>query len=1402
MGKNERARHDNTFYLFEALIKLSAICSTGCYLKQLETGGDRHRPLDDRLRHLALPSLGHWVGFLRESTRFFGERPDSAIQPMGHIWQQLTQKREDLPATLKLFNRISNGPDGEPTRKQSCSLLQLFDALVQYRNSVFGHGGQRFDAFYETEMGPLLLPTANEILQKGVFNYLGPDGSRLVFVNDVRPVDETQYEVRLKELNGLHGRAIDPITYETRQIAGLAPNRVALLWPGADHPPLVLEPLLIYREYELAEEVLFLNRDRTGRQVEYLSYATGRTERETSTVVALSRVLTLITGQEVSSDRVREFQDATASETDPMEFASEPVSGNRQLGDFEILCELERGGMGIVYLARQLSLGRIVALKTLPAKSTHDQIAARRFRREINALGRLDHPNIVKVLASGKLPDGQLYFAMEYVAGANLESVWRQFSRQNENDAMALTSSDLNDAVLSASRNSRDDLVKNISSHGNGPSQSGDAENQAGADDDQPEDCKPTPTEFLPTLRASRESRDKSIDYQRRLAMMFRDLATALHEVHERGIIHRDVKPANLMMTSDGARAVLMDFGLAKSQTENITKTAHEGLLGTLRYAGPEQLTRGTRDEGPSTDVRGLGTVLWEFLTRQRLFGDAADERQLTSQIMHEDVPRVRSIDRSIDPDLEAIVAKAVERNPVDRIQSCREMADYLDMYLAGEPLPIRPPGLIELAWRRIRENPVPAGAIALLVVTAIVGSIVLRFYLQYREDQSTATAMVEKLSVAQPQQLPDLANDVLDAPPLIKPMLEERLGSDKPNEKLRAAMGLSLLDPTTTRAVLQQAYFDCNLEFVVPILTLLEQSNQLIETDVLRPRLIEPDSQIRMRSAGALAKVDLSDNAWAGFGRQTVTELVRQDDFSDIVNVWWPLLKPARFHLDSSLLESYQTNQDKRDLISQTVAHFYGDDPAELVEFAIEFEPHDARRLYPLMANHKQKCVEILKTRLQAKVPARAAAKATAEDKAKAVQERLEFERRLANAAASFCKLAGPAEIWELFRWRTEHQARSNLITRILPDILSLDDILARLENEQDVSTKRALILVIGNYALAGGDSAPDEDALDKKVVDWLVERLTSDDDPGVHSACRWSLQRWGQDVDQLTQQLEAHETGSARWRVNSVGHTLVSFNGPINFQMGSPEEEIERFPWETLHTRKLPRSFEIATCETTVAQFKKFRRSYRYNDKWAATDDCPAGSVSWFDAANYCNWLSKQEGIPEDQWCYPKNFRPGMKPFPDYLKRTGYRMPTESEWEFASRAGATTSYSFGDAAALLPDYGNFLVNSDRHAWPAGTRMPNDFGMFDMYGNGYEWCADRFIESVTVVQPATVDVYNFRVDQSIPPNMLMNLRGGSAQNPATECRSAIRNRAPCANAITGTTFRVARTVSTDSASD
>ena len=210
--------------------------------------------------------------------------------------------------------------------------------------------------------------------------------------------------------------------------------------------------------------------------------------------------------------------------------------------------------------------------------------------------------------------------------------------------------------------------------------------------------------------------------------------------------------------------------------------------------------------------------------------------------------------------------------------------------------------------------------------------------------------------------------------------------------------------------------------------------------------------------------------------------------------------------------------------------------------------------------------------------------------------------------------------------------------------------------------------------------------------------------------------------------------------------GHTMVIIRG-AQFTMGSPLEERGRSADEMPHRVRIPRTFAIATTEVTNEQYARFldavpdvaRRwraaaTARFGDpprfaEFSRTPDSPQVAVSWYDAARYCNWLSVRDGLGADQLVYPDAIDAdrGLELPGDYLRRTGYRLLTEAEWEFAARAGTTTSRHFGDSDDLLARHAWFDSNTGRtRAYPVGQLLPNQWGLFDMLGNVWEWTMDR----------------------------------------------------------------------------
>jgi formylglycine-generating enzyme required for sulfatase activity len=443
----------------------------------------------------------------------------------------------------------------------------------------------------------------------------------------------------------------------------------------------------------------------------------------------------------------------------------------------------------------------------------------------------------------------------------------------------------------------------------------------------------------------------------------------------------------------------------------------------------------------------------------------------------------------------------------------------------------------------------------------------------------------------------------------------------------------------------------------------------------------------------------------------------------------------------------------------------------------------------------------------------------------------------RQARAAVALVRLGQAEAVWPFLRHGPDPRLRSFIINWLNPlgaDPKALTAELARLNSNRggtgilpvdrgthglearatslmdtilfhpETSMRRALILALGRYGTEGL-SPPERAPLTARLLDLYRD----DPDAGIHGAAAWTLRRWGQkektkSIDTELSQLK--DRGGRRWYVNGQIQTFARIDGPVEFRMGAPPGEPERTPGNDDPPRRMtiPRRFAIADREVTVEQFQRFLKTHsepRLNlapgvlAQYSPDPDGPWIGPDWYTAAQYCNWLSEQEGIPKDQWCYEPGeggYVEGMKIPADVLLRTGYRLPTEAEWEYASRCGTMTSRSYGRSIELLSKYARYQANSQEHAWSCGSLLPNDLGLFDMLGNAYEWCQDRY----GAERPGQRGLYydNINIYEYVVGKHPRLLRGGSFFELPAEVRSAFRNRFAPSVRSTGLGFRPART--------
>ena len=464
-------------------------------------------------------------------------------------------------------------------------------------------------------------------------------------------------------------------------------------------------------------------------------------------------------------------------------------------------------------------------------------------------------------------------------------------------------------------------------------------------------------------------------------------------------------------------------------------------------------------------------------------------------------------------------------------------------------------------------------------------------------------------------------------------------------------------------------------------------------------------DQDQRFLAACALAAFAPDDPRWNKARDYVAGKLAAQEPFE--IGHWAKLLTPVREMLLQPLatcLEDEKRSPAERRLI----ANIYGNYAA------------DASGAYAP-----------LEKRLTGEIAADASA-----------EKKLELTKQQANVAVGLLVMDHGEPVWPVLKYSPDPTLRSFLIERMVAGGVDARIVLKRLEVENEISIRRALLLSMGEYGLDRLPQSERENQLPR-----MLDLYRDHPDPGIHGAAKWLLKQWEaeakiKEIDEASRVASA-SGGKRAWSVNSQGQTMVLISKPREgtFWMGEGNAGPNHLiPW---HQQPLRHDFMLSSEDVTVEQFQRFRREYKPFEQIAPRKECPAIAVSWYDAAAYCNWLSEREGIPEAQWCYeikqgalptlaasivgllasPLGPRPllalapvfqvrtdsgylygnQMKIKAGYLGLRGYRLPTEVEWEYACRAGSKTGYSFGESEELLGRYGWYVVNSSSKTHPVG---------------------------------------------------------------------------------------------------
>jgi WD40 repeat protein/tetratricopeptide (TPR) repeat protein len=434
------------------------------------------------------------------------------------------------------------------------------------------------------------------------------------------------------------------------------------------------------------------------------------------------------------------------------EFRREARAKLERIGDYRLIREVGRGGMGIVYEAEQESLGRHVALKLLPTSALLDQRQLARFQRESKAAARLHHTNIVPVYGVGT-HDGTHYYVMQFIQGLGLDEVLEELRRLREGKtassaeasagrvavgravdaslvAQGLVTGEFRDAIGDA-----DGLPQRARSNGETRTIQSAAQPSAAA---YPQTASASSSSIrLPGQSSASSLSESGRQYWYTVARIGMQVADALAYANSQGTLHRDIKPANLLLDTQG-NVWVTDFGLAKAIVDQDNLTHTGDIVGTLRYMAPERF-HGQGDA--RSDIYSLGLTLYEMATLQPAF-DERHREKLVHQVMHDEPPRPRKLNKAIPQDLETIILKAIAREAGQRYATAIELAEDLQCFVADEPIKARRIGSGERLVRWCRRNPTVAvltSTVFVLLVCAAAGSTVAALWLQAERDAALA---------------------------------------------------------------------------------------------------------------------------------------------------------------------------------------------------------------------------------------------------------------------------------------------------------------------------------------------------------------------------------------------------------------------------------------------------------------------------------------------------------------------------------------------------------------------------------------------------------------------------------------------------------------------------------------
>ena len=673
-----------------------------------------------------------------------------------------------------------------------------------------------------------------------------------------------------------------------------------------------------------------------------------------------------------------------------------------------------------------------------------------------------------------------------------------------------------------------------------------------------------------------------------------------------------------------------------------------------------------------------------------------------------------------------------------------------------------------------------------------IISGVLIQNHLSEKGKEIEAGGFVKLILDANTPLVPKILADTKSHKKWMDRLLLNEAFSQDLNYQQKLNMSMALLDFDKKQIdYLLDRLLDAEPNQIFPICQVLLPHKEIFLNSLWDKLGVLKKETQHLRVAASLAIFDPESSNWPNIASKVAMEII--DTPPVYLSIWMELFKPVKIKLISPLTSIFSNPalvKNERYISADILAEYTEDNSIVLADLLMNSDLRqysDSRQYEVIFLKIKPDFAKVASMFI-AEIENKAESNTNEEHKEKA-------SNRKANAAVTLLERGYMENFWPMLKEAPDPRTRSLILERLKTLGIDPQVILNRLKLEQDISIKRALAFSLIEFSPESMD----------KIIFWLREEFLKEPDSGFHAAVELLLKKHGEDSWVKTSQsnlaknpeerariilniINKPKPSSPQWFVNSIGQTMVGMAGPIEFVMGSPLIEKGRYSDEMQHKKRIDRSFAISSKHVTMEEFKLFAKDYEPSDHYKIPN-LPAIEINWASAAQYCNWLSKNEGIPEEQWCYLiEENEIFLKP--NYLSLNGYRLPTEAEMEYATRAGTSTARFFGETEELLEKHAWFLNNSQDKLWPVGSLKPNGFGFFDVYGNVSGWCQNVYSDyQVKTPNDKEGDLKLFEGEALV-------LRGGTRFDPGKHLRSAIRIYDIPSKKSSGFSFRVAKTLS------